>query len=29
VARQGAEKARESAAKTIQDVRRIIGFKAY
>lgn len=29
VARLGAEKARESAAKTIADVRRIIGFKAF
>ena len=29
VARLGAEKARESAAKTIADVRRIIGFKSF
>ncbi|MDD2415856.1 MAG: tryptophan--tRNA ligase, partial [Parabacteroides sp.] len=29
VARLGAEKARESASKTIQEVRRIIGFKPY
>lgn len=29
VARMGAEKARESAAKTIADVRRIIGFKTF
>lgn len=29
VARQGAEKARESAAKTIREVREIIGFRAY
>lgn len=29
VARLGAEKARESAAKTLADVRRIIGFKAF
>ena len=27
VARDGAERARESAAKTIKDVREIIGFK--
>ncbi|MCK4464646.1 MAG: tryptophan--tRNA ligase [Bacteroidales bacterium] len=29
VAREGAEKARESAAKTIRDVRKIIGFKSF
>jgi len=29
VARLGAEKARESASKTIADVRRIIGFKVF
>lgn len=29
VVREGAEKARESAAKTIRDVRRIIGFKSF
>lgn len=29
VARQGAEKARESAAKTIREVREIIGFRPY
>ncbi len=29
VAKMGAEKARESAVKTIRDVREIIGFKAY
>lgn len=29
VARMGAEKARESAAKTVSDVRKIIGFKAF
>lgn len=29
IARQGAEKARESARQTIQDVRQIIGFKPY
>ena len=28
VAREGAEKARESASKTVRDVREIIGFKA-
>lgn len=29
IARQGAEKARESAAKTLKEVRKIIGFKVY
>ena len=29
VAREGAEKARESARKTINDVREIIGFKQF
>ena len=29
VVREGAEKARESAAKTIRDVRKIIGFKSF
>ena len=29
VARQGAEKARESAAKTLNEVRQIIGFRPY
>ncbi len=29
IARQGAEKARESAAKTLNEVRKIIGFKVY
>ena len=29
VAREGAEKARESAAKTIRDIRKIIGFKSF
>jgi tryptophanyl-tRNA synthetase len=29
VAKQGAEKARESASKTIRDVREIIGFKPF
>jgi tryptophanyl-tRNA synthetase len=29
VARQGAEKARESAAKTLKEVRKIIGFRLY
>ena len=28
VAREGAEKARESASKTVRDVREIIGFKS-
>ena len=29
VTRQGAEKARESASKTLRDVREIIGFKSF
>jgi tryptophanyl-tRNA synthetase len=29
VARMGAEKARESASKTVKDVREIIGFKPF
>ena len=29
VVRQGAEKARESAAKTLNEVRQIIGFRPY
>jgi tryptophanyl-tRNA synthetase len=29
VAKQGAEKARESAAKTIKEVREIIGFRKF
>jgi tryptophanyl-tRNA synthetase len=29
VAKMGAEKARESAAKTLNEVRKIIGFKVY
>ena len=29
IARQGAEKARESAAATLKEVRKIIGFKVY
>ena len=29
VAKMGAEKARESAAKTVQEVREIIGFKPF
>ena len=29
VARMGAEKARESAAKTLNEVRQIIGFRPY
>ncbi|MCP3894435.1 MAG: tryptophan--tRNA ligase, partial [Bacteroides sp.] len=29
IARQGAEKAHESAAKTIKEVREIIGFRTY
>ena len=29
VAREGAEKARESASKTLQEVRKIIGFKKF
>ncbi len=29
VVNQGAEKARESASKTIEEVRRIIGFKSF
>jgi len=29
VARQGAEKARESASQTLQEVREIIGFKTF
>ena len=29
IARQGAEKARESAAATLREVRKIIGFKVY
>jgi tryptophanyl-tRNA synthetase len=29
VAKQGAEKARESASKTLNDVRKIIGFREF
>ena len=29
IARQGAEKARESASATLREVRKIIGFKVY
>ena len=29
IARMGAEKARESAAKTLNEVRKIIGFRQY
>ena len=29
IARMGAEKARESAAKTLNEVRKIIGFRPY